>query len=218
MATIQVTSLTGKGASSVSLPGDLFGQEVNPRLLAHVARIANWRTIRGKTAGGKTKTRSEVTMTTAKLYRQKGTGRARHGAKSAPIFVGGGIAHGPTGLKRNLVMPRKMAHAALISALSARAKDKNLIVIDVSKNSDGKTKNITRLFEKAGVKGKRALVLHSYEEGVVKAARNIPGIDLIPAKMATAYSVLTHPYLVITSGGLDALSATFGGKTKKENK
>lgn len=215
MATIQVASLTGKSAGSVNLPNDLFGQEVNPRLLAQVAHIANWREKRGKTAGGKTKTRSEVTMTTKKLYRQKGTGRARHGAKSAPIFVGGGIAHGPTGLKRNLVLPRKIAYAALVSVLSARAKDKNLSLIDVPKNTDGKTKNIIRLFEKVGVLGKRVLVLHGDEGGIVRASRNIEGIDLISAKMATAYKILAHPHLVITRAGLDALSATFGGRTKK---
>lgn len=209
MATIQVTSLTGKSTSSVNLPSDLFGQEVNPRLLAHVAHIANWREKRGKTAGGKTKTRSEVTMTTKKLYRQKGTGRARHGAKSAPIFVGGGIAHGPTGLKRNLVLPRKIAYAALVSALSARAKDKRVSLIDVSKNTDGKTKNIIRLFEKVGVLGKRVLILHGDEKGIVRASRNIPETDVIPAKMATAHKILARPHLVITSAGLDVLSATF---------
>lgn len=208
MPTMQVFTMTGRKGGSVSLPSELFGKVVNPRLLAQAARVYQWRAHPGR---GKTKTRGEVVLTTAKWYRQKGTGRARHGAKSAPIFVGGGIAHGPRGIRRNLTLPKKLARRALVSALSGRLKAKGIYVIDV-KDGTTKTKVVAALLGKLGTLGKRTLILHGGEQGFTRAARNISGIETIRANMVNAYSILSFSNLVITRAGLELLTKTFGGK------
>lgn len=211
MATADVISLAGKSGGKANLPSELFGQDVNEKLLAQAVRVHNWRAKLAKTAGGKAKTRSEVTMTTAKWYRQKGTGRARHGSKSAPLFVGGGIAHGPTGVKRNLVLPKKVARLALFQALSAALKDKKLVVIDADK-ADGKTKTIFNFFEKLGILNRRVVILHGNEQDFVRAARNVRGVSLIWANKTTAYDVLSGQRVVLTNRGLELLVKTFGKK------
>ncbi len=206
MASLQVHAMSGRANEAITLPKEIFGGETNPALLAQAIHVYR---ARQKAYRGHSLTRGEVALTTAKWYRQKGTGRARHGAKSAPLFVGGGVAHGPRGVRRNLRLPKKIARAALISALSARARERLLYVISPSA-SDNKTKKVARFFEKLGIEG-RFLVLFGKEENFARCARNIEGASLLRADMANAWEVLRHPKLIITKGGLDLLT-TRGGK------
>ena len=124
---VSVKDINGKEVSTLDLPADIFEVEVNTGLMhqAYVRQMAN-----ARQGTVKTKTRSEVRMTKAKWYRQKGTGRARHGAKSAPIFVGGGLAHGPRPRKYTKSMPKKMRRQAIRCTLSALARDEQLVFVN----------------------------------------------------------------------------------------
>lgn len=203
----QLTLYTATGKPSqqkIKLPDQLFGQKVNPALLAQAVRVYQWHEHPWR---AKTKTRAEVTsLTGAKLHRQKGTGRARHGSRRAPIFVGGGVAHGPRGVRRSLSLSKRLSRAALFSALSDRLVNNQVMILDVG-GFQAKTKNAALLFEKLNIP--KALILHGGEENFVKASRNVPDILLLPANLANAYQVLRFPKIVITKGGFELLSRTF---------
>lgn len=187
------------------LPKELFGQEPNANLLAQAYYVYESRSHPGT---HKTKTRGEITATTAKVYRQKGTGRARHGSKRAPIYVGGGVVFGPTGEKRVLGLSKKLSRRALVMALSARNREGKVFVID-GKTSDGKTKTAAKLLAKLGV-GKQTLILHAGEKDLFRSARNIVGVSLLRASEANAYSVIKNSSLVVTKEGLRMLEEKFG--------
>jgi large subunit ribosomal protein L4 len=180
----------------LKLPKNIFGVRVNPVLMAQSVRVylSNQRK-----AKAKTKTRAEVAKTTAKMYKQKGTGRARHGAYSAPIFVGGGIAHGPTGTQNyHRKMSKAGKRAALLSALSDRAAGKNVHVIsDSSKFSKTKQAGDWLLKEKLSG-GKILLVAVDKQTGLVRAFRNLTGVAVTRPENLSAYLILKFPQLVIT--------------------
>jgi len=136
---ITVMGTDGKSAGTMTLSKDVFGAKVNPSLMSQAVRVylANQRQ-----GNASTKSRGEISLTTAKWYRQKGTGRARHGAKSAPIFVKGGVAHGPKPRDFSLSLPTKMKKAALVSALSDQMKNNNIIVVSGIEKLGPKTKNM----------------------------------------------------------------------------
>lgn len=210
MVTLQIITATGRKGATVTLPTDLFGEKPNPAILAQAARVylAGLHPRRGKT-----KTRAEVVATTAKWYRQKGTGRARHGAKSAPIFVGGGVAHGPRGAKRVLSLSKKIKRTALIQALSTRAKERKVLVSDVDK-IDAKTRAVAQLLGKLNLT-EPTLVLHGGERNFMRGARNIPDLKMLSASQANAYMILKFPNLVLTKQGLELLVRTFGSLKKR---
>lgn len=214
MATVQIYTSTGRSGGTVSLPSEIFGKKENLPILSQAARVYGARKHQSR---GRTKTRSEVARTTAKWYRQKGTGRARHGSKSAPIFVGGGIAHGPRGERRVLFLSKKMKSVALFSALSQKLKEKAVFVVDV-KGITGKTKEVSNLLSKIGLGTGRLLVLHGGEKEFIRAIRNLTNIKLIAANIVNAYEVIAHPQVVITREGLAVLDRTFGKSTPEAEK
>jgi len=198
----EVISLSGTKKPKISLPAKIFGAKPNPALMAQAVRVflSNQRIARAKT-----KTRSEVKRSKAKWYRQKGTGRARHGARSAPIFVGGGRAHGPTGEQNyEKAMPKKMGRAALISALSSRARDKEIIIVDGLEKIK-KTKEMAKILKE--VTGPFLLILSGKLENVILATRNIPSLALIQAKSLNAYEVLKAGKILITREAIKTLEA-----------
>ncbi|PJE67358.1 50S ribosomal protein L4 [Candidatus Shapirobacteria bacterium CG10_big_fil_rev_8_21_14_0_10_40_9] len=198
----EVISLSGTKKPKISLPAKIFGAKPNPALMAQAVRVflSNQREARAKT-----KTRSEVKRSKAKWYRQKGTGRARHGARSAPIFVGGGRAHGPTGEQNyEKAMPKKMGRAALISALSSRARDKEIIIVDGLEKIK-KTKEMAKILKE--VTGPFLLILSGKLENVILATRNIPSLALIQAKSLNAYEVLKAGKILITREAIKTLEA-----------
>lgn len=209
---IPVYSLTGRVAGSMVLPKDIFGVKVNKKLLAQAIRVYS---TNQKTMAASTKTRGEVRGSTAKIYRQKGTGRARHGAIRAPIFVGGGIVFGPKPKTVRLELPKKMKRGSLLSALSSKAIDKSIIGVSGLEKATGKTKEVVRFLNKVGKTGKKfksaLIVAAGKTDNVVRAARNIPGINVLPVNTINAYEILKHDTLLLTKEALERLS----GKEEK---
>lgn len=199
---VPVYSLAGRASGTLSLPKEIFGQKVNQKLLAQALRVYM---TNQKTLPGSTKTRGEVRGSTAKIYRQKGTGRARHGAIRAPIFVGGGIVFGPKYRKVRLDLPKKMKKAALLSALSDKMVNKEILGISGFKKATGKTKEIVKLLKKVSTDN-ALIVTGEKTDNVVRAVRNIPGVNALPANLINAYEVLKHDFLLITKEAVDILS------------
>ena len=201
MFKVNLYNLKGENAGKVELPKSLFGGVVSARLMAQAVRVflANQRQ-----SGAKVKTRGEVARSTRKIYRQKGTGRARHGSKGAPIFVGGGVAHGPTGEQNyRLAMSKKMRKAALRSALTSKLKKKEIWVVTELDKVRGKTKEIEGLLASLKITGKVSLVLPKKWEKVERAARNIRGVRLLLVKQLNTYAVLNGGKLIWAKESLE---------------
>lgn len=200
---IPVYSLTGRASGTLNLPKEVFGKEINKKLLAQAARVYM---TNQKIFTASTKTRGEVEGSSAKIYRQKGTGRARHGSIRAPIFVGGGIVFGPRSRRVRLELPKKMKKAALISALSSKVAEKNIVGLTGIDKASGKTKEIVGLLKKINSKLGSALILTGEKtDNVVRAVRNIPGVDVMPTNLVNAYEVLKHEMLLLTKDAVESL-------------
>lgn len=189
---VPVYSLAGRAAGTMSLPKEIFGAKVNKNLLTQAIRVY---TTNEKTFTAKTKTRGEVRGSTAKIYKQKGTGRARHGSIRAPIFVGGGIVFGPEPRKVRLELPQKMKKQALISALSSKMADKQILGLSGLDKASGKTKEIAKLLDKLSIKN--GLIVTS-EKAVFRAVRNISGIFCQPVNQLNAYEILKYQMLLLS--------------------
>ena len=200
--TIKKEAVTGTVKSK--LPESLFGGKVNEILLAQSVRVylANQRE-----GGAKVKTRGEVEGSTRKIYRQKGTGKARHGSIRAPIFVGGGIVFGPVTRDYHLSMSKSMKRKALISALSAKAKD--TIVDEGLDTIELKTKLVVAKLADLGATEKVLLVVPHGATTLIKAARNIHSLDVLDAKGLNPYAVLMHKKIVFTKKALEESKAHF---------
>ncbi|QQG43652.1 MAG: 50S ribosomal protein L4 [Candidatus Daviesbacteria bacterium] len=201
---IPVYSLAGLASGRLVLPKEIFGGKINEKLLAQAARVYSFNQ---KIILASTKTRGQVKGTTAKAWSQKGTGRARHGAKTAPIFVGGGVVFGPNVRKVNLELPKKMKKAALLSALSAKAKDQEVMGLTGLEKASGKTKQLAKLLGKIKV-GSALIVTSEKLNNVVRATNNLPKINVLPANQLNAYEILKHQILLIEKNALGKL----GGK------
>jgi len=200
---LDVIKLDGKKAGSVDLGEDIFGLEPRADILHRVVR---WQRNNAQAGTHKVKTRSEVNYSTKKIYRQKGTGGARHGARSAPIFRGGGVYKGPVVRSHGHDLPKKVRMLGLKHALSAKVKAGELVIIDTAE-SDGKTKALAKMVKDLG--WKRALVIDgaAVNEGFAKAAANIEGLDVLPSMGANVYDILRRDTLVLTKAGVEALEA-----------
>ncbi len=200
---LDVIKLDGKKAGSVDLGEDIFGLEPRADILHRVVR---WQRNNAQAGTHKVKTRSEVSYSTKKIYRQKGTGGARHGARSAPIFRGGGVYKGPVVRSHGHDLPKKVRMLGLKHALSAKVKAGELVIVD-NIESDGKTKALAKQIKDLG--WKRALVIDGAEvnEGFRKAAANIDGLDVLPSMGANVYDILKRDTLVLTKAGVEALEA-----------
>jgi len=193
---------SGTQTGEVDLPKEIFGAKPNARLVAQAVRVFLARQ-RQNTAH--TKRRADVNLTKKKVYKQKGTGGARHGAKSAPIFVGGGVAHGPKNFENyDLEMPKKLAKKAFVYALSDKAQDKKVTVVKGLEKIEPKTKKISDFFKKA--KMGKATIVHSGSENLVRAGRNIQGVTIVRAQELNTYDVVTAKMLLLTQEGLDLLA------------
>ena len=200
---LDVIKLDGGKAGSIDLNENLFGLEPRVDILHRVVR---WQRNNAQAGTHKVKTRSEVSYSTKKIYRQKGTGGARHGARSAPIFRGGGVYKGPTPRSHGHELPKKVRVLGLKHALSAKAKAGELVVIDAAV-SNGKTSALAKMVSNLG--WKRALIIDgdAVNENFAQAARNIEGLDILPTIGANVFDILKRDTLVITKAGLEALEA-----------
>lgn len=202
---VPVYSLAGQANGTLSLPKEIFGQKVNKKLLSQAIRVY---ATNQKSLTGFTKTRGEVEGSTAKIFRQKGTGRARHGAVRAPIFVGGGIVFGPKPRKVKLDLPQRMKKAALISAFSVKVNDKQLMGLSGIEKASGKTKEMMKLLSKiAGKKNINSLIVTGEkQDNIVRAVKNIPGVDVSSVSLINAYEICKHELLLITKEAVEKLS------------
>ena len=200
---LDVINLDGGKAGSVDLSDELFGLDPRADILHRVVR---WQRARAQAGTHKVKTRSEVSYSTKKIYRPKGTGGARHGSRKAPIFRKGGIYKGPTPRSHGHDLTKKFRVLGLKHALSAKAKAGELVIIDAA-TSEGKTAQLAKQVKNLG--WKRALIIDgaTVNEGFAKAARNIEGLDVLPTIGANVYDILRRDTLVITKEGIEALEA-----------
>ncbi len=200
---LDVIKLDGKKAGSVDLDEALFGLEPRADILHRVVR---WQRNNAQAGTHKVKTRSEVKYSTKKIYRQKGTGGARHGARSAPIFRGGGIYKGPTPRSHGHELTKKFRKLGLKHALSAKMAAGELVILDDAASA-GKTAVLAKQVKDLG--WKRALIIDgaSVNEDFATAARNIEGLDILPTMGANVYDILKRDTLVITKAGVEALEA-----------
>jgi len=200
---LDVIKLDGGSAGSVDLDEALFGLEPRADILHRVVR---WQRNNAQAGTHKVKTRSEVKYSTKKIYRQKGTGGARHGARSAPIFRGGGIYKGPVVRSHGHDLTKKFRKLGLRHALSAKMAAGELVIIEDAATS-GKTAALAKQVKNLG--WKRALVIDgaSVNEDFLAASRNIEGLDILPSMGANVYDILKRDTLVITKAGIEALEA-----------
>jgi large subunit ribosomal protein L4 len=199
-----VYNMTGERVGDVELPTEVFEAQINTGLMhqALVRQLANAR--RGT---HKTQTRGEVNRSKSKWYRQKGTGRARHGSRNAPIFVGGGVAHGPTPRSYEKKMPRKMRRAALRSALSVKAAGEQIIVLDQLEMEQPKTRDFLAVLERLNVAGSILVLLADRNESVEKSARNVPNVKLLLANYMNIRDLLGYDKVLIPMDSLDVIQS-----------
>ena len=203
---LKITTFEGKEAGSVQMSDDIFGLEPRADI---IQRCVNWQLARRQRGTHKTKLRGEINRTGKKMHAQKGTGGARHGAQSAPQFRGGGRAFGPVVRSHASDLPKKVRALALRHALSSKAKDGGLIVVDKASVKESKTGILAKQFGKLGLESVLIIDGAEVESNFQNAARNIPNIDVLPVQGINVYDIMRRKTLVLTRAALDALEARF---------
>jgi len=204
---IEVKNIAGETVGQIDLRDDIFGIEPHPAVMhqALVRQLANRRM-----GTHKTKSRGEVNRSKAKWYRQKGTGRARHGSRNAPIFVGGGIAHGPQPRSYEQRMPRKMRRLALRSALSAKAAEQRIVVLDGMEFEAPKTRAVVDALRNLNVDSSAVILLPERNENLERSANNLPDVKTLRAHYLNVYDLLKYDYLIMPTGALAVVEEILG--------
>jgi len=205
---VKVQKLDGEVAGDIELNDAVFGIEPRADILH---RVVTWQLENRRGTARPTRERSDVARTGKKFGKQKGGGVARHGDRAAPIFIGGGKAHGARKREFEQSLNKKIRALGLKMALSAKARD-GLVVVDSLELSDAKTKAVAETFGKNGWSGK-VLVIdgEAVESGFKRAAGNLPGVNVLPAVGANVYDILKHDTLVLTRAAVEKLEARFNG-------
>jgi len=203
---LKITTLDGKEAGSVTLSKEIFGLEPRQDL---IQRYVNWQLAKRQRGTHDVKNKAEIWRTGKKMYKQKGTGSARHGSARINLFRGGGRSFGPVVRSHEIGLPKKFRALALKHALSSKAKDGGIIILEKASVKDAKTKALAAHFEKLGLTN--ALIIDGAEidAGFRNAARNIPNIDVLPIQGINVYDILRRGKLVLTKAAVDALEARF---------
>jgi len=205
--TVSVFGLDGKVSGKVTLAKEIFGEKVNKKLIAQAVRVYQANKRQGNAS---TKTRGEVDGSTRKIYRQKGTGNARHGSVRAPIFVKGGIVHGPKPRDFGLELPKKMKRKALFSALSAKLQDGEVKVLSGLEKVTPKTKQFVEILQKLEFEGKKLLLVTPDNfENARRASSNLQGVKNTAVQRLNALEVLSSKYLVLTKEALVEMEKHF---------
>ena len=201
---LDVIKLDGAKAGSVDLDEALFGLEPRADILHRVVR---WQRAKAQAGTHSVLGKSDVSYSTKKIYKQKGTGGARHGSKKAPIFRHGGVYKGPQPRSHAHDLPKKFRALGLRHALSAKAKAGSLVILDSLALAEAKTSAVAKVAKELG--WKRVLIIDGadVDAGFAQASRNIEGIDVLPTIGANVYDILKRDTLVITKAGLEALEA-----------
>tara|TARA_Y100000815_G_scaffold15677_2_gene13832 strand:- start:36179 stop:36802 length:624 start_codon:yes stop_codon:yes gene_type:complete len=206
MMEIKVTTLAGKAAGSLTVSDEVFGLEPRADL---IQRVVLWQQAKKQQGTHQSKGRADISRTGAKMFKQKGTGRARHSSARAPQFRGGGKAHGPVARSHETDLPKKVRALGLRHALSAKAKSSDLIIVDDLTAADAKTKALLAQF--AGLGLENALVIGGAEldSNFKNAASNIPQIDVLPVQGINVYDILRRNKLVLSKAAVEALEERF---------
>ena len=210
--TLEMFDTKGKVVGSLDLPKEIFGAKINEKLMAQYVRVylANQRS-----GTASTKARGEVHGSTRKIWRQKGTGRARHGSRKAPIFVHGGIVFGPTPRDFSLKIAKKMKKLALFSALSAKLKANEIKAVTGLEKVGPKTKLMVEVINNLGINKKNRNILMVTPksakelENVYRSSRNIEGVHILNAKMLNAYEVLDNKLILLMDKAVNTVKETF---------
>lgn len=203
---VKVTTLAGKDAGKVTLADEIFGLEPREDILQRVVR---WQLAKRQQGTHQTKGRADISRTGAKMYRQKGTGRARHSSARAPQFRGGGKAHGPVSRSHAIDLPKKVRALGLKHALSAKAKASALIVIDDLAVKEAKTKSLVESFAKLGLTNVLMIGGAEIDQNFRRAAANIPNVDVLPIQGINVYDILRRGTLVLSKSAIEALEERF---------
>ena len=196
---VELKSIGNKKTSNIELADSVFG--ITPREDI-IARVVKWQLAKRRAGTHKVKSRSEIAKTGAKMFRQKGTGRARHGAASVVQFRGGGVVHGPVVRDHGHDLPKKVRKLGLRSVLSAKAASGKLIIVD-NLESDGKTASLKAKLTGLGVSNALVIGGETLENGFVRAAANIPLIDVLPSQGLNVYDAVRRDVLVMTRDAVD---------------
>jgi large subunit ribosomal protein L4 len=206
---VKLSNLDGSaGKGDIELSDDVFGLEPRADILH---RVVTWQLENRRGIARATRERSDVARTGKKFGRQKGGGTARHGDRKAPVFIGGGKAHGARRREFDISLNKKVRALGLKMALSAKARD-GLVVVDTLELKDAKTKALSAQLAKAGF-GKKVLVIdgEQVDAGFARAAGNLIGVNVLPAVGANVYDILKHDTLVLTRAAVEKLEARFNG-------
>lgn len=211
---IAVKTLAGDPAGNIELDDAIFGiGEIRPDILQRTVR---WQLARRQAGTHKAKSRSEVNRTTKKSIKQKGSGGARHGSRNAPIFVGGGVAHGPRVRSHAHDLPKKIRRMALAHALSSKAGSSALVVLDKAELGAPRTRDLVQAFRGLGIENALIISGNQVDENFARAARNIPNIDVLPVAGLNVYDILRRHTLVITREAAEGIRARFDGAAAAE--
>ncbi|MCP8938981.1 50S ribosomal protein L4 [Alsobacter sp. SYSU M60028] len=203
---LDVTTFDGGSAGSVDLSDEIFGLEPRQDL---IQRYVLWQLAKRQAGTHKTKGRAEIWRTGKKLYKQKGSGNARHGSARVPQFRGGGRAFGPVVRSHAHDLPKKVRALALRHALSAKARDNAIVVVDQASAADPKTKALRERFGKLGLASVLVIDGAEVNANFALAARNIPNVDVLPVQGINVYDIIRREKLVLTKAAVDALEARF---------
>ena len=203
---LKVTTLEGQAAGDVTLSDTIFGLEPRSDILQ---RCVTWQLAKRRRGTHAVKNRADIHRTGKKMYKQKGTGSARHGSARVNLFRGGGRSFGPTPRSHAIDLPKKVRVLALKHALSAKAKDGGIIVLDAAAMKDGKTGALALSFEKLGLANALIIDGAQVDANFAQAARNIPNIDVLPVQGINVYDILRRHTLVLTKAAVEALEARF---------
>lgn len=199
-----ILNLDNKKQGEVDLADEVFGLPARPDILA---RVVNWQLARRRAGTHKTKSTGEVRGSTAKIFRQKGTGRARHGSRKANIFRGGAVAHGPVPHGHAHKLPKKVRALGLKTALSVKQAEGKLIILEDAKLDQPKTKDLIARLSGLGIDSAVIVGGSDLDDNFYFAAANIPGIDVLPTIGANVYDIMRRDTLVLTKEAVDALEA-----------
>jgi large subunit ribosomal protein L4 len=209
MAQIDVRNSTGEVVGQIELDDAIFGIEPNVSVM-HQAVVCQLANARKGTADSKT--RGEVNASGAKLWRQKGTGRARQGSRRAPHWKGGGVAFGPHPRSYAQKLNRKMRRLALRSALSSKVAEERLLVLDALEMAVPRTKEVAAMLGTLGIAGKAMIVLPEMDDTIQRAARNLPDLLTVTPSTMNLMDLLSRDRVVMTVGAVDAVTQWLGGQ------
>ena len=204
---IKVINVDGDKKADIEISDKIFSLDPNKRM---IQSLIDWQMNHFKARKAKTKQRGEISGSTAKIYAQKGTGGARHSSRKAPIFVGGGVAHGPKGATYKIKkINRKVRQLGLFHVLSQKNKLKSLFVVDDFKNEIKKTKILSKFLEKNNLKNSLIITDKDSKSKIIKSARNIPNLKIIDQEGANAYDILKYKNVIFTTTSIKNLQNRF---------